>query len=275
MPPRRRSNPSLLSGCAPLTLHVLIAFQAVPELHAMPPTSRRFTTYMKNVRVGNFFGGLPIKQQREQLKDKDKCPHIIVGTPGRVKGVRAAPCSCPCAWPHCWAAVGAAPAGVPCFQATPPACIWLASGCSVAAICRFCAVLHFACLPPRAFFQVPLNSRWSSAASPPIPATQLADEKSLDLSHVRHFVVDECDKCLENIDMRADVQVRAGDELGVQQSKGSEPAGPDCHLGLNYGCCRRVPPLALPSPSHSPTHPPVPRLLCRPSSRRRPTTSRS
>lgn len=44
---------------------------------------------MKNVRVGNFFGGLPIKQQREQLKDKDKCPHIIVGTPGRVKAVRA------------------------------------------------------------------------------------------------------------------------------------------------------------------------------------------
>lgn len=57
-------------------------------LHPMPAL-RRFTTYMKNVRVGNFFGGLPIKQQREQLKDKDKCPHIIVGTPGRVKAVRA------------------------------------------------------------------------------------------------------------------------------------------------------------------------------------------
>ena len=44
----------------------------------------------QNVRVGNFFGGLPIKQQREQLKDKDKCPHVIVGTPGRVKGVSTA-----------------------------------------------------------------------------------------------------------------------------------------------------------------------------------------
>lgn len=43
---------------------------------------------MKNVRVANFFGGLPIKQQRELLKDKDKCPHVIVGTPGRVKAVR-------------------------------------------------------------------------------------------------------------------------------------------------------------------------------------------
>ena len=80
----------------------------------------RFTTYMKNVRVGNFFGGLPIKQQREMCKDPAKCPHIVVGTPGRVKA--------------------------------------------------------------------------------------LAEEKAMDLSHVRHFVVDECDKCLESIDMRADVQ---------------------------------------------------------------------
>jgi ATP-dependent RNA helicase UAP56/SUB2 len=80
----------------------------------------RFTTYMKNVRVGNFFGGLPIKLQRDALKDKEKCPHIIVGTPGRVKA--------------------------------------------------------------------------------------LAEEKSLDLSRCRHFVVDECDKCVESVDMRADVQ---------------------------------------------------------------------
>ena len=80
----------------------------------------RFTTYMKNVRVGNFFGGLPVKQHREMLKDSSKCPHVIVGTPGRIKA--------------------------------------------------------------------------------------LAEENSLDLSHLRHFVVDECDKCLESIDMRADVQ---------------------------------------------------------------------
>lgn len=90
-----------------------LAFQICHEFE-------RFTSYMKTIRVGNFFGGLPIKQQRELLKDKDKCPHIIVGTPGRVKA--------------------------------------------------------------------------------------LAEEKSLDLSHIRHFVIDECDKCLESIDMRADVQ---------------------------------------------------------------------
>jgi ATP-dependent RNA helicase UAP56/SUB2 len=90
-----------------------LAFQITHEYE-------RFTTYMKNVRVGNFFGGLPIRQQREALKDADKCPHIIVGTPGRIKA--------------------------------------------------------------------------------------LADEKTLDLTHIRHFVVDECDKCLDSVDMRADVQ---------------------------------------------------------------------
>ena len=58
-------------------------------------------------------------------------------------------------------------------------------------------------LPPR-----PIHAPLS-----PHPHKQLADEKSLDMSHVRHFVVDECDKCLENIDMRADVQVRAAGGL--------------------------------------------------------------
>lgn len=52
------------------------------------------------------------------------------------------------------------------------------------------------------------------AAPFPSPPRQLADERNLDLSHVRHFVVDECDKCLENIDMRADVQVRAARSAG-------------------------------------------------------------
>ncbi len=56
------------------------------------PSSPVVRPLLQNVRVGNFFGGLPIKQQREQLKDKDKCPHIIVGTPGRVKGVRRRRC---------------------------------------------------------------------------------------------------------------------------------------------------------------------------------------
>ncbi|CAL5220705.1 g2761 [Coccomyxa viridis] len=78
----------------------------------------RFSTYMPNVRVGNFFGGLPIKTQIEQLKSNT--PHAVVGTPGRLK--------------------------------------------------------------------------------------QLAKQGALNLKTIRHFIIDECDKVLENIDMRADVQ---------------------------------------------------------------------
>jgi superfamily II DNA/RNA helicase len=39
------------------------------------------------VKVGNFFGGMDLKAQREMLKNEDKCPDIVVGTPGRIKQV--------------------------------------------------------------------------------------------------------------------------------------------------------------------------------------------
>lgn len=45
----------------------------------------RFSAYMQKVKVGNFFGGLPVKTQKKQLKED--CPNIIVGTPGRLKQV--------------------------------------------------------------------------------------------------------------------------------------------------------------------------------------------
>jgi len=38
---------------------------------------------MPNVKVGNYFGGLDIKKQRQELKDN--VPSIVVGTPGRIK----------------------------------------------------------------------------------------------------------------------------------------------------------------------------------------------
>lgn len=78
----------------------------------------RFAEFMPNVKVGNYFGGLDIKKQRQELKDHT--PAIVVGTPGRIK--------------------------------------------------------------------------------------QLATEKALNLMTVRHFVIDECDKVLEKLDMRGDVQ---------------------------------------------------------------------
>ncbi|KAJ9102377.1 Suppressor of the cold-sensitive snRNP biogenesis mutant brr1-1 [Naganishia friedmannii] len=47
----------------------------------------RFTKYMPNVKTGVFYGGTPVKQDQEILKDKSKCPHIVVGTPGRLNAL--------------------------------------------------------------------------------------------------------------------------------------------------------------------------------------------
>eukprot|EP00201_Polytomella_parva_P020115 CAMPEP_0175041062 /NCGR_PEP_ID=MMETSP0052_2-20121109/1685_1 /TAXON_ID=51329 ORGANISM="Polytomella parva, Strain SAG 63-3" /NCGR_SAMPLE_ID=MMETSP0052_2 /ASSEMBLY_ACC=CAM_ASM_000194 /LENGTH=427 /DNA_ID=CAMNT_0016303493 /DNA_START=44 /DNA_END=1327 /DNA_ORIENTATION=- len=78
----------------------------------------RFSSRLRNFRVGNFYGGVPITAQIDKLK-KDT-PNVVVGTPGRIK--------------------------------------------------------------------------------------QLATMKHLVLKEVRYFVLDECDKMLEKLDMRADVQ---------------------------------------------------------------------
>ncbi|KZT22095.1 P-loop containing nucleoside triphosphate hydrolase protein [Neolentinus lepideus HHB14362 ss-1] len=80
----------------------------------------RFAKYMPDVRVSTFYGGIPIAKDAETLRDKTKCPHIVVATPGR------------------------------------------------------------------------LNA--------------LVRDKILDAKHVKHFVLDECDKMLEQLDMRRDVQ---------------------------------------------------------------------
>ncbi len=42
----------------------------------------RFCKYMPAVKVSVFFGGLPTKNDEEVLKKN--CPHIVVGTPGRI-----------------------------------------------------------------------------------------------------------------------------------------------------------------------------------------------
>lgn len=78
----------------------------------------RFCKYMPSVKVGVFFGGVGIKKDEETLKKN--CPHIVVGTPGRVLA--------------------------------------------------------------------------------------LARANTLNCKHIKHFVLDECDKMLEQLDMRADVQ---------------------------------------------------------------------
>jgi ATP-dependent RNA helicase UAP56/SUB2 len=78
----------------------------------------RFSKYSSSVKIAVFFGGMNIKKDEEVLKKN--CPHIVVGTPGRILA--------------------------------------------------------------------------------------LARSKDLPLKHVKHFILDECDKMLSAIDMRSDVQ---------------------------------------------------------------------
>lgn len=78
----------------------------------------RFSKYMAGVKVSVFFGGMPIQKDEEVLKTA--CPHIVVGTPGRILA--------------------------------------------------------------------------------------LVNSKKLNLKHLKHFILDECDKMLESLDMRRDVQ---------------------------------------------------------------------
>ncbi|PNY14630.1 DEAD-box ATP-dependent RNA helicase 56-like protein [Trifolium pratense] len=78
----------------------------------------RFSTYLPDLKVAVFYGGVNIKVHKDLLKNE--CPQIVVGTPGRILA--------------------------------------------------------------------------------------LAREKNLSLKNVRHFVLDECDKMLESLDMRKDVQ---------------------------------------------------------------------
>lgn len=47
----------------------------------------RFSKYMPDVRTAVFYGGTPTTLDKEMLKSKDKCPHIIVGTPGRLNAL--------------------------------------------------------------------------------------------------------------------------------------------------------------------------------------------
>ena len=47
----------------------------------------RFAKYMPDVRVSTFYGGIPVAKDAEALRDKTKCPHIIVATPGRLNAL--------------------------------------------------------------------------------------------------------------------------------------------------------------------------------------------
>ena len=52
-----------------------LAFQIYKEYE-------RFSKYFDNIKTSVFFGGISIKKDEEVLKSN--CPHIVVGTPGRI-----------------------------------------------------------------------------------------------------------------------------------------------------------------------------------------------
>mmetsp|Transcript_79804 Transcript_79804/g.156514 ORF Transcript_79804/g.156514 Transcript_79804/m.156514 type:complete len:427 (+) Transcript_79804:118-1398(+) len=88
-----------------------LAFQIAHEYE-------RFSKYLPTVKTAVFYGGVSVKSNREILKND--CPHIVVGTPGRILA--------------------------------------------------------------------------------------LARDKDLKLDSIKHFVLDECDRVLESLDMRRDIQ---------------------------------------------------------------------
>jgi len=98
-------------GCLVMCHTRELAYQIAKEYE-------RFSKFMTNIKVGVFFGGMEIKKDEETLKNN--CPHIVVGTPGRILA--------------------------------------------------------------------------------------LVRNKKLNLKNLKHFVLDECDKMLDQLDMRRDVQ---------------------------------------------------------------------
>ena len=59
----------------PLLLYRELAFQIYKEYE-------RFSKYFDNIKTAVFFGGISIKKDEEVMKSN--CPHIVVGTPGRI-----------------------------------------------------------------------------------------------------------------------------------------------------------------------------------------------
>lgn len=65
--------------CYPcLTFQLFLTVQICHEFE-------RFSRYLPDLKVAVFYGGVNIKIHKELLKNE--CPHIVVGTPGRVLGL--------------------------------------------------------------------------------------------------------------------------------------------------------------------------------------------
>lgn len=66
----------------PLQVSVLVMCHTRELAFQISKEYERFSKYMPTVKAAVFFGGLAIKKDEEVLKKN--CPHIVVGTPGRI-----------------------------------------------------------------------------------------------------------------------------------------------------------------------------------------------
>ncbi|KAE8700441.1 DEAD-box ATP-dependent RNA helicase 15 [Hibiscus syriacus] len=130
---------------------------AFPKLYWICHEFERFSTYLPEIKVAVFYGGVNIKVHKDLLKNE--CPHIVVGTPGRILA--------------------------------------------------------------------------------------LTRDKDLSLKNVRHFILDECDKMLESLDMRRDVQeifkmTPHDKQVMMFSATLSKEIRPAISMGLEVGMVRRV-----------------------------------
>merc|ERR1712070_1061880 len=67
------------------TVKVLVVCHTRELAYQIKHEFERFAKFFSNVKTAVVYGGVPIDKDREMLKDD--CPHILIGTPGRVLGL--------------------------------------------------------------------------------------------------------------------------------------------------------------------------------------------
>ncbi|KAJ1888763.1 Suppressor of the cold-sensitive snRNP biogenesis mutant brr1-1, partial [Coemansia sp. IMI 209127] len=68
----------------PGTVSAIVLCHARELAYQIKNEYMRFSKYLPDIKTEVFYGGVSIKHDQEILGDKEKCPNIIVGTPGRI-----------------------------------------------------------------------------------------------------------------------------------------------------------------------------------------------
>merc|ERR1712070_924421 len=67
------------------TVKVLVVCHTRELAYQIKHEFERFAKFFSNVKTAVVYGGVPIDKDREMLKDD--CPHVLIGTPGRLLGL--------------------------------------------------------------------------------------------------------------------------------------------------------------------------------------------